>query len=395
VFFFRSQWAEVMMQIDVEKLFGGTIYFDKTLVIASISLICLGYLMVASASLHIGLTGEAGTIFYYPVKQLIHITIGLIAALCICCIPMRLWEKYGTSLFFLGIGLMILVLVPGLGVKVNGSTRWLALPGFRFQVSEAVKLSVVIYMAGFVTRHKDLVTDSAYGLIRPFALLSSACGLLLMEPDMGSAVVIMVIAMGIMFLGGARLQQFVLLVISVVVAGVLAITFSDYRQKRMNSFLNPWDDPLGDSFQLVQALISFGRGEWLGVGLGAGVQKLFYLPEAHTDFLFSVLAEELGFVGVIAVILLFTAIVWRAFVIGEKAEALDERFSAFIAYGLGIWFAFQSFVNMGVNMGILPTKGLTLPFMSYGGGSMIIMCSAMALLYRVNMEIQQKIFVNQ
>ena len=378
----------------VEKLLGGNTHFDKTLVFANISLLCIGYLMVSSASLHIGLMGM-GDIYYYPVKQLIHIGIGLVVAVGIYCVPMRVWEDYGTQFFFLGIGLLVLVLVPGLGVEVNGSTRWIALPGFRFQVSEAVKLSVVIYMAGFVTRHGDLVTDKTYALGRPLVFLVTVCVLLLMEPDMGSAIVIMVIAMGIMFLGGARLQQFVLLVMVVVAAGALAIIFSEYRQKRINSFLHPWDDPLGDSFQLVQALMSFGRGEWLGVGLGSGVQKLFYLPEAHTDFLFSVLAEELGFVGVMVVILLFAAIVWRAFVIGEMAEALGERFSAFIAYGLGIWFAFQSFVNMGVNMGILPTKGLTLPFMSYGGGSMIIMCAAMALLYRINTDIQQKMLVGQ
>ncbi|NOQ16112.1 MAG: putative lipid II flippase FtsW [Methyloprofundus sp.] len=368
---------------------GGIVHFDKTLVFANISLLCIGYLMVCSASLHIGLTGM-GSVFYYPVKQLIHIAMGLVAALAIYCVPMRLWEMYGTPLFFLGVACLVLVLIPGIGVEVKGSTRWIALPGFRFQVSEAVKLSVVIYMAGFVTRHKTLVADSAYGLIRPLFFLSTACGLLLMEPDMGSAVVIMVIAMGVMFLGGARLQQFILLVVGVVGVGALAITLSEYRQRRMNSFLHPWEDPWGDSYQVVQALIAFGRGEWLGVGLGAGVQKIFYLPEAHTDFLFSVLGEELGFIGVLAVIVLFAVIVLRAFVIGEMAEALDERFSAFIAYGLGIWFAFQSFINMGVNMGLLPTKGITLPFMSYGGSSMIIMCIAMALLYRVNTEIQQK-----
>jgi len=370
------------------SLLDEPFYIDKPLVFTTVSLLCLGYLMVFSASLHLGLI-RMDSVFYYPVKQLMHIVIGLVLAVGVYCIPMKIWENYGTYLFFVGVALLVLVLIPGLGVKVNGSTRWIALPGFRFQVSEAVKLSVVIYMAGFVTRHKDLVTDSVYGLARPLIFLSIACGLLLMEPDMGSAVVIMVIAIGVMFLGGARLQQFALLVSAVVVTGILAIIFSEYRQKRINSFLHPWEDPLGDSFQLVQALISFGRGEWFGVGLGSGVQKLFYLPEAHTDFLFSVLGEELGFIGVITVIVLFAILVWRAFVIGIMAEELGQRFSAFIAYGLGIWFAFQSFVNIGVNLGVLPTKGLTLPFMSYGGGSMIVMCCAMALLYRVNKEVKQ------
>lgn len=183
------------------------------------------------------------------------------------------------------------------------------------------------------------------------------------------------------------MQQFILLIFGVIVAFIMAVIYSDYRSARVTSFLHPWEDPFGKSFQLVQALISFGRGEWTGVGLGSGVQKLFYLPEAHTDFLFSVIAEELGFIGVLSVIILFALIVWRAFAIGMMAEQLDQKFCAYIAYGLGIWFAFQSFVNMGVNMGLLPTKGLTLPFMSYGGGSMIVMCSAMAMLYRVNSEV--------
>jgi len=241
-------------------------------------------------------------------------------------------------------------------------------------------------MASFVTRHHDLVIESAYGLVRPLLLLCTACGLLLLEPDMGSAVVIFIIAIGILFLSGARLQQFVLLLVAALVAGVLAVIYSDYRTARVTSFLHPWEDPFGKSFQLVQALISFGRGEWLGVGLGSGVQKLFYLPEAHTDFLFSVIGEELGFIGVLSVIVLFAIIVWRAFVIGMMAEQLKQKFCAYFSYGLGIWFAFQSFVNMGVNMGLLPTKGLTLPFMSYGGGSMVVMCCAMAMLYRVNSE---------
>ena len=377
-----------MVEVWREKVMLSVTYLDKTLLFSTVSLICIGFLMVSSASLHLGLA-RMDSLFYYPSRQLLHITIGLIVASIIYSLPMRLWETYGTQLFFIGIVLLVLVLIPGIGIKVNGSTRWLALPGFRFQVSEAVKFSVVIYMAGFITRHSEIVTNSAYGLIRPVCFLATAASLLLMEPDMGSAVVIMVIAMGMMFLGGAKLKQFAVLLGLTAALGVLAIVLSEYRQRRMNSFLHPWEDPFGDSFQIVQAFIAFGRGEWLGVGLGAGVQKLFYLPEAHTDFLFSVLGEELGFVGVLSVILLFTVIVWRAFVIGVMAEELGQRFSAFIAYGLGIWFAFQSFVNIGVNMGVLPTKGLTLPFMSYGGGSMIIMCSAIALLYRINREVQE------
>ena len=361
-------------------------YYDRILVAAGGALIVLGYLMVSSASLHLG-EKLAANVFHYPLRQLLHIILGLIAGSAVCMIPMEYWEKSSQWLFFVGLFLLVIVLIPGVGVKVNGSMRWLSL-GIRVQVSEVVKFFVVIYMAGFVTRHHDFVKESAYGLVKPLLLLSTTSGLLLLEPDMGSAVVILTIAMGVLFLSGARMQQFILLVIAVLVAAVLAIVFSGYRSARVTSFLHPWEDPFGNGFQLVQALIAFGRGEWFGVGLGSGIQKLFYLPEAHTDFLFSVIAEELGLAGVITVIILFSLIVWRAFAIGMMAEQLQQKFCAFIAYGLGIWFAFQSFVNMGVNMGLLPTKGLTLPFMSYGGGSMIVMCCAMAMLFRVNSEIQ-------
>lgn len=370
----------------LSKLISTDIYYDKALVFAGVALIVIGYLMVSSASLHLGVR-LTSNVFHYPFRQLIHIGLGLGLGFLVYQVPMDVWEKAGPSLFVVGLFFLLIVLIPGLGVKVNGSMRWLSVAGVRIQVSELVKLIVVIYMASFVTRHHDFVKESAYGLLRPLLLLSSACGLLLLEPDMGSAVVILTIAMGVMFLSGARLKQFFLLIIAVLGAGILAVVYSDYRSARVTSFLHPWEDPFGKSFQLVQALISFGRGEWTGVGLGSGVQKLFYLPEAHTDFLFSVLAEELGLLGVLTVIILFAIIVWRAFAIGLMAEQLGKKFYAFIAYGLGIWFAFQSFVNMGVNMGALPTKGLTLPFMSYGGGSMIVMCSAMAILYRVNSEV--------
>ena len=367
------------------KISGEPVYFDKALVFACVALIVIGYLMVSSASLHLGVK-LTGNLFHYPIKQLIHIGLGVMAGFIVCLIPMAVWEKMGPTLFVVGLVFLVIVLIPGVGIKVNGSMRWLSLAGVRIQVSELVKLIVVIYMASFVTRHHDFVKESAYGLLRPLLLLSSACGLLLLEPDMGSAVVILTIAMGIMFLSGARLQQFIILIIAVIGVGVLAVFTSGYRTARVTSFLHPWDDPFGKSYQLVHALISFGRGEWTGVGLGSGVQKLFYLPEAHTDFLFSVIAEELGLIGVLTVIALFAIIVWRAFAIALMAEQLGKKFSAYVAYGLGIWFAFQSFVNIGVNMGALPTKGLTLPFMSYGGGSMIVMCSAMAILYRVNSE---------
>ena len=366
----------------------GRFHFDSMLLIVSISLLLIGYVMVASASLHLGIkmTGDG---LYYPVRQLMHIGFGVLLGVGIAAVPMRVWEEIGPRLFIAGLLLLIIVLIPGLGVKVNGSVRWLSLGGLRIQVSEVVKFFSVIYMAGYVTRHQQSVQNAAFGLLKPLGLFSVASFLLLLEPDFGSAVVIIMIAMGIMFLAGARLSQFIVLLLILGVLGMLLVYFSPYRLVRVTSFMDPWADPLKTGFQLVQALISFGRGEWLGVGLGSGVQKLFYLPEAHTDFLFSVIAEELGLVGVVTVIGLFSVLVWRTFAIAVAAEQAGQRFSAFIAYGLGIWFGFQSFVNMGVNMGILPTKGLTLPLMSYGGGSMMIMCCAVALLFRVHSEIAE------
>lgn len=344
--------------------------------------------MVASASLHLGIK-MTGNGMYYPVRQLAHIGLGLVFGIGVAAVPMRVWEENGPKLFLAGLLLLIVVLIPGLGVKVNGSVRWLSLAGVRIQVSEVVKFFSVIYMAGYVTRYQESVQSSAFGLLKPLGLFSVASFLLLLEPDFGSSVVILMIAMGIMFLAGARLSQFIVLLLIIGVLAMLLVYFSPYRLVRVTSFMDPWADPLKTGFQLVQALISFGRGEWLGVGLGSGVQKLFYLPEAHTDFLFSVIAEELGFVGVVTVIGLFSVLVWRTFAVAVAAEQAGQRFSAFIAYGLGIWFGFQSFVNMGVNMGILPTKGLTLPLMSYGGGSMMIMCCALALLFRVQSEIAE------
>ena len=376
------------MKKHVKNSLLGRFHFDPLLVIVSVSLLAIGYVMMASSSLHLGIK-ETGNSFYYPIRQSLHIALGLILGICVALTPIRVWEKSGQWLFIFGILLLIVVLVPGLGVKVNGSTRWLSIFGMRIQVSEVVKFFSVIYMAGYVTRHQESIRKSIFALFKPIILFSGACILLLMEPDFGSAVVIMIIAMGIMFLAGARLSPFIILLSSGSVLAALLVYFEPYRMKRVTSFLNPWADAKDTGYQLVHALISFGRGEWVGVGLGSGIQKLFYLPEAHTDFLFSVIAEELGLLGVLTVIGLFALLVWRTFEIAAAAEKADERFSAFIAYGLGIWFGFQSFVNMGVNMGILPTKGLTLPLMSYGGGSMMIMCCAVALIFRIQSEVTE------
>lgn len=361
---------------------------DGMLMLACFGLLMIGFLMVTSASLHLGVK-MANDISHYPFKQLMHILFGLLFAGALTQVSMQTWQRLGQPLFIVGLLLLLIVLIPGVGIKVNGSIRWLSILGLRIQVSEVVKFISVIYMAGYVTRHGDYVRSSAVGLVRPLTLFSVACFLLLMEPDFGSAVVIVIIAMGMMFLGGARLSQFVVLLAALVAVAVLLVYVSPYRLARVLSFRDPWADAKNTGFQLTQALISFGRGEFSGVGLGNGIQKLFYLPEAHTDFLFSVLGEELGLIGVVTTISLFTLLILRAFAIGEQAEKREQHFSALVAYGLAIWFGFQAFVNMGVNMGMLPTKGLTLPLMSYGGGSMIVMCGAMAVLFRIHFEMNE------
>jgi cell division protein FtsW len=364
---------------------GHRFYIDTILFLACLALLLFGYVMVASASLHLG-DKLASDSFYFPRHQLIHIALGLIVGGVAASVKLENWRSWSMALYFVGLLLLILVLIPGIGKVVNGSARWINLLGVRIQVSEVFKLISVIYVASFIDRHIQIVRHSRFGMFRPFLLLGVAAGLLLLEPDFGATAVIMATAMGMLFMAGAGLWQFGSLLGIAIGAGGLLIYLAPYRLRRVLSFLDPWDDPLNSDFQLTQALIAFGRGEWGGVGLGSSIQKMFYLPEAHTDFLFSVIGEELGLMGTTTVILLFMVIVWRAFVIGRLAEESGTRFSAFLAYGIGTWFGLQAFVNMGVNMGMLPTKGLTLPLMSYGGGSMMVMCATLAILFRVRSE---------
>ncbi len=360
-------------------------YFDPILVGVTGAIILIGFVFVVSASLHLGEETQHDS-FYYPVRQLFHIALGCVLGFGVTRVSMETWELIGGKLFVAGLVLLILVLIPGLGVKVNGSIRWLSVAGIRIQVSEVVKFFSVIYMAGYVIRHRETLQNSAYGIIKPLLLFSIACALLLLEPDFGSVVVILMIAMGMMFLGGARLHQFIILLSLLTLLAGLLVAIAPYRVARFGSFIDPFKDYLKSGYQLAQALIAFGQGEWTGLGVGNGIQKLFYLPEAHTDFIFSVIAEETGLVGVLTVIALYAVLIWRAFVIADAAERNGQHFSAYIAYGLSIWLGFQVFVNIGVNMGILPTKGLTLPLMSYGGSSMMVMCCAIALLFRVHSE---------
>ena len=359
---------------------------DIYLLGATLILLALGLVMVASASISVA-DQKTGQPFYYLFRQGTYVGLGLICGLVASTFPISFWQQHGSKLLMIGVALLVLVLVPGIGHKVNGSTRWIGLGLFNLQPSELVKLFVVIYLPGYLMRHSKEVQTSISGLIKPMLILLLICALLLLEPDFGAASVILMTGLGVMFIAGVRLWQFSLFMtgILIVLAG-LAVS-SPYRVERLTSFMNPWADPFNSGFQLTQALIAFGRGDFAGVGLGDSMQKLFYLPEAHTDFLFAIMAEELGFMSTLFVIGLFVLIVWRSFRIGQLAEQQEKIFPAFLAYGIGLWLGIQAFVNIGVNMGILPTKGLTLPLMSYGGSSIVVTCVAIAILLRIYFEL--------
>ncbi len=367
---------------------AATFNLDNTLMLTVLTLLAVGLVMMASASISIS-DERMGSPFHYLQRQSILIFVGLVVAALFFMVSLEHWERFSPLLLVIGFILLILVLIPGIGHEVNGSRRWLPLGFTNFQASELVKLLVIIFLAGYLVRRIDEVRQTMGGFIKPLVILALLGALLMAEPDFGSTVVILSTALGMLFLAGVPLSR--LIILFSIVAGLLAVlvVVEPYRMARMTSFMDPWADPFGNGFQLTQALIAFGRGEWFGVGLGESIQKLFYLPEAHTDFIFSVLSEELGFVGGAFVILLFGLLVWRAFRIGNLALLNGQPFGGYLAFGIGIWVGVQAFINIGVNMGVLPTKGLTLPLMSYGGSSIVVMCMAMALLQRVYHEAKQ------
>jgi cell division protein FtsW len=356
---------------------------DAWLLCAGLLLLALGLLMVTSASMPIA-DREAGQPFYYLTRQGAYIGTALLCAFLTLKIPLEFWRRAEPLLLLAAVVLLVLVLV--IGKEVNGSRRWIVLGPISVQVSELIKLFALFYVAAYLQRHGDALKVSVMAMMRPIIVLGALSILLLLEPDFGAAAVLMATVLGMVFLAGVNIWRFAALQGLILIAMAALLYFSPYRWARLTSFLNAWDDPFGTDFQLIQSLIAIGRGELLGVGLGASIQKLFYLPEAYTDFLFAILAEELGLTGVITVICLYVIIVVRAFAIGAHADWLERRFAAFMAYGIGLWFALQALVNMGVNMGVLPTKGLTLPLMSYGGSSMVVMCVSLAVLLRVDLE---------
>jgi cell division protein FtsW len=348
----------------------------------------IGLVMVYSASVAMA-DAERFTGFrpgYFLVRQGASIAVGLVVAAALFRVPLWLWQKASPWLFMFGTGLLVLVLIPAVGREVNGARRWIPLGIGTFQPSELMKLFVVLYAADYTVRKAAFMDDFRKGFLPMFAVMTFIAALLLREPDFGALVVVTAIAMTILFLGGLNWRIFTGLAALLAVAFAVLIVSSPYRLQRILGFMDPWSDAYGTGYQLSHSLIAFGRGEWLGVGLGASVEKLFYLPEAHTDFLLAVIAEELGFVGVATVITLFLFLVHRAFAVGRQAASLERYYAALVAQGIGVWLAVQAFINMGVNMGLLPTKGLTLPLLSFGGTGIVVSCMALAILLRIDFE---------
>ena len=365
--------------------------YDRTLVWLAVLLLGLGLVMVYSSSIAIA-EGGRNTAYqptYYLVRHALFVMVGVVAAVAAFQVPVRSWQQAAPYLFVGGLALLVLVLIPGIGREVNGSRRWISFSFLNLQPSEIMKVFAVLYAADYTVRKAAFMHSLRRGFMPMFFVMLATGGLLLLEPDFGAFAVIVVIAMGILFLGGMNWRLFAGLILMLIAGFMLLILISPYRMQRIAGFMDPWADPYGKGYQLSHALIAFGRGEWLGVGLGGSVEKLFYLPEAHTDFLPAVIAEELGFAGVAVIVIMFALIVARAFAIGRRAAVLERYFASLVAQGVGLWIGVQAIINMGVNMGILPTKGLTLPLLSFGGSAIVTTCAALAILLRVDWENRQ------
>ena len=351
------------------------------------ALLLVGLVMVTSASMAVA-AKDLGDPFYFLERQFVFGGCGLVLAWAVTRVPAQLWDKYSLALLLLGLALLSLVLIPGLGAKINGARRWMRVGPMNFQVSELAKVLVLTWVCSYCVRKRAELEHTFAGLAKPVGLLTVAGALLLIEPDFGATTVLFATGFAVLFVAGARLRYVLALLCAVATAFALLAVLSPYRLRRLTGFLHPWEDPFNGGFQLTQSLIAIGRGGWFGVGLGSSIQKLFYLPEAHTDFVFAVLAEELGLVGVIGVISLFVALVWRAVQISRMAAQAGLKFQSYLALAFGMWLGLQALVNIGVNMGVLPTKGLTLPLLSYGRSSLIVSLGWLGMLLRIYHEVK-------
>ena len=362
--------------------------YDQGVLWIAALLLLIGLVMVYSASIAFaeGSKFTGNRAHFFLVRHALSLALGVIAAYLAFQVPLATWQRFALPLFLVGVVLLVLVLIPGVGKSVNGARRWIPLGIMNMQPSELMKLFAILYAADYTVRKAAVMHSFKHGFLPMAGAMVFVGWLLLREPDMGAFVVIVMIAIGILFLGGMNARLFFGLLLFLLVSFALLIMFSEYRRQRIIGFMDPWSDAYGKGYQLSHALIAFGRGEWFGVGLGASVEKLFYLPEAHTDFLLAVIAEELGLIGVLLIIAMFFWLVRRAIVIGRQSLALERTFPALVAQGIGLWLGVQTLINMGVNMGVLPTKGLTLPLMSFGGSAILTNCIALAILLRVDFE---------
>ena len=358
---------------------------DTSMALLGTALLLVGLVAISSASIEYSQFHDDNA-WYHTRRHLIYLVAAVSIGAFFYQVPMSFWQETGWMWLLLALAGLILVLIPGLGKEVNGSQRWIAVGRFTVQPSEFAKLAVVVYLAGYMVRRESELKSDWQGFFKPMAVLGATTLLLLVEPDFGATVIVVATAMGMLFLAGVKLLHFLIVAFGALAAGVALIVSAPYRWDRVTSFTDPWADPFGSGFQLVQSLIAYGRGEWLGVGLGNSVQKLFYLPEAHTDFVFSVWAEETGFVGAVIVIVLFSALIGRILWTARRAALVGDTFSAHICHGVALVFSGQAFVNIGMSSGLLPTKGLTLPFVSYGGSSLIVCCAMLALVLRIERE---------
>lgn len=358
---------------------------DPILMLMGLALLLVGLVAISSASIEYA-QFHYGTPWYHSIRQIGYITVGLVTAYGVYRVPLEFWLNTGWVWLFLALALLLIVLIPGIGREVNGSQRWLPIGSLTLQPSECAKLALVVYLAGYLVRKEHEVRHEWMGFLKPMAVLFALTLLLMVEPDFGATVIVAGTAFGMIFLAGVKLRHFMLVLLSSIGALLVLVVSAPYRVKRLTAYADPWADPFDTGFQLTQSLIAFGRGEWFGVGLGNSIQKLFYLPEAHTDFVFSIWAEETGFVGAIFVIALYAVLISRILWVGKKSAEVRKLFGAYICYGVSLVFTGQAFINMGVSSGLLPTKGLTLPFVSYGGTSLITCCVMLALVMRVEVE---------
>ncbi len=369
----------------IDKRFTDIGAPDTTLALLGLALLLVGLVAISSASIEYA-EWHFQNSWYHSQRHLVYLLAGIVTATAAYCTKTEFWEATGWWWLFGALALLILVLIPGVGREVNGSQRWLPLGPITVQPSEFAKLAVVVYLAGYMVRREHEMRNQWQGFLKPMTVLFATTLLLMIEPDFGATVIVAATAFGMLFLAGVKVGHFMVVVLGALGALLVLLVSEPYRVKRLTAYTDPWADPYNTGFQLTQSLIAFGRGEWTGVGLGNSVQKLFYLPEAHTDFVFSIWAEETGFIGALTVIGLFTALIGRTLWTGLRALRSDNAFGAYICYGVALVFSGQAFVNMGVTSGLLPTKGLTLPFVSYGGSSLVVCCAMLGLVLRIDRD---------